>query len=155
MSFISFSIEVLALLASLLTASIATAAFIYTKKEYRLHMKKEQAQALSKFNERYSSDKNIEIVVKYLIGEREGAEVVIPTTYQLELFLRFFEELEYAISQKMLDEKHTFDMFSYYALTAFDSEELFLEDLDETCWNRFLAFIERMKRIELENQHLQ
>ena len=90
-------------------------------------MKKEQAQALSKFNERYSSDKNIEIVVKYLIGEREGAEVVIPTTYQLELFLRFFEELEYAISQKMLDEKHTFDMFSYYALTAFDSEELFLD----------------------------
>lgn len=150
MSFFSFSIEVLTLLASLLTASIATAAFIYTKKEYRLHIEREQSQTLSKFNERYCADKNIEAVVKYLIGKRDGATVAMPTTYQLELFLRFYEELEYALSKKMLDENLIFEMFSYYALAAYYSEEFMLKYLDENCWNRFLAFVGRMRRIELE-----
>ena len=150
MSLFSFSIEVLTLIASLLTASIATAAFIYTKKEYRLHIEREQSLTLSKFNERYCTDKNIEAVVEYLIGKREGATLAMPTTYQLELFLRFYEELEYALSKKMLDENLIFEMFAYYALIAYESQEFMLESLDENCWNRFLAFIDRMKRIELE-----
>lgn len=153
MSFCSFSIEVLTLLASLLTASIATLAFAYTKKEYKLHVEKEQAQTLSEFNKRYSSDKNIEAVVKYLIGKEEGVKVAMPTTYQLELFLRFFEELEYTISQKVLDEKLIFELFSYYALVAYDAQEFMLEELDEKCWNRFLAFIVRMRRIDLEDSN--
>jgi hypothetical protein len=148
MSLFSFSIEVLTLLASLLTASIATAAFIYTKKEYRLHIEREQSLTLSKFNERYCADKNIEAVVKYLIGESDGVQVTKPTTYQKELFLRFFEELEYAISHNSLGEKLVYDMFSYYALKAYDSQEKFIAENEEKYWICFVEFVERMKKIE-------
>lgn len=129
-----------------LTAFIAVKAFIYTKKEYSLHIEKERSQILSDFNKRYCTDKNIEAVVKYLIDDNPD-KIKAPTTYQKELFMRFFEELEYAVMQKALDEEVVFDMFAYYAIKAYDLRDKFIEKTEERYWLRFIEFIKRMKHI--------
>ena len=64
------------------------------------------------------------------------------------MFLRFFEELEYAIMAEALDAQLIYDMFAYYALKAAELGESFIDDYNKMDWNTFQVFIKRMKRIE-------
>ena len=63
------------------------------------------------------------------------------------MFLRFFEELEYAIESEALDAKLTYDMFAFYALEAAKLGETFVSDYNENSWGSFKAFINRMKKL--------
>ena len=164
----SFTIEVLTLLISIVMAVLAGWAFVYTKREYGLHLAKEQADTLSRYNERYSSDENIAEVVKYLLEKEDvkkkskdkcdsqkqddnpppKVEIKIPSTFQKEMFLRFFEELQYTIEQKTIDEQLAYDMFAHYAIKAFDESKNFVDDLNDDCWKRFRLFAKRMKKIK-------
>lgn len=137
-------------------------AFIYARKEYRLHRKREKAETIARFNERYSNDKNIEAVVKLLMNEKNGEEKAKDglrdksLNYQKEMFLRFFEELQIFMEAGSLDTKLVYDTFAHYALKAFEKgtgfyEELTSEKLSEVSkgdWYRFGKFINEMKKYE-------
>ena len=65
------------------------------------------------------------------------------------MFLRFFEELQYAIEQKSLSKEIVYDMFSYYAIEAYKEKENFYKNEEENNWLRFKTFAESM--LELQN----
>ena len=147
LDYCSFIVGLLTFLATLVTTCIAYAAFHYTKREYELFREKERAETLSAFNERYSADDNIAAVVTYLskIDEYPNPE---PSTFQKEMFLRFFEELQYAIEKRTISEELVYDMFAYYALKAYDMKYKFYNEEDEKYWLRFCAFVNRMKKFK-------
>ena len=124
-------------------------AIFYAVKEYRLHCKQNKADVLHKYNERYSSDENIKKVIEYLISQKDGKDIPdgkTPSLYEKEMFLRFFEELEYAIESGALDAELTYYMFAYYALEVAKLKGSFIEDYNNKEWNRFRAFIKRMNK---------
>lgn len=125
-------------------------AVIFTYVQYRQYKKKEKADILAHFNERYSNDENIKAVVEYLMGEKQND----PTNYQKEMFLRFFEELQIFIEVKSLDPQLVYDTFAYYALEAYKKGTDFYSELNPNelneelkgTWYRFGKFINEMKK---------
>lgn len=156
--------EIIQLTLDALLIIITGYAFLYAMKEYKLHQKREKAETLARFNERYSNDKNIEAVVLLLMRIEEGItpdkaeqnEDDMKLNYQKEMFLRFFEELQIAIEAGALDKKLVYDIFAFYALKAFEMGEEFYEELtpkqtEETNngnWYQFRKFITEMYKYE-------
>ena len=113
------------------TAFVALFALVVTYYEYLNHKDINQAQVLSEYNQRYSNDPNIVKVVKYLNYNDEGGYINNlhpdqPSNYEVEMFMRFFEELELQIEKGRLSEKDVCNLFTYYAhfLSLHDQEEL-------------------------------
>ena len=84
--------------AEILTAVIALLASIVTYNEYISVKDSKQAQVLSEYNKRYSEDPNIVAVVQYLNyidtdGMANNPVRRKPSNYEVEMFMRFFEEL--------------------------------------------------------------
>lgn len=68
------------------------------------------------------------------------------STYDKDMFMRFFEELEYAIQKKVMNEKEVYDIFSFYALKVYDLNVEFVDDFDKPYWSLFKSFCKRMKK---------
>ena len=64
------------------------------------------------------------------------------------MFLRFFEELQYAIEKRAISEELAYDMFAYYAIEAYEIKDEFFDEKDEKYWLRFCAFVNRMKKFK-------
>lgn len=141
---------------------MALGALIYAVIEYRLHKKERKAEILSNYNSRYSTEEYIKRVIKFLhknhgIGEKEVEEIKEIfnknkklSLNDLEMFMRFFEELQYSIEQKGLSKEITFDMFSFYALEAKPLLEACIEDYQNENWERFRNFVKNMECIKKE-----
>lgn len=83
--------------------------------QFSMYKKQEKTQLLLKYNERYSHDKNIEIVVRYMLNYNMNEEYN-PYPYPLEMFMRFFEELEVQITEDKLKTQEVENLFAYYAV---------------------------------------
>lgn len=111
--------------------------------EYKFHLDKEKSNTLLRLNEAYKADSNMTDVVKDLIENKNETD-----TYKREMFLRFFEELQYSIDKKLIDKKEAHDLFSWYAEEAYKKND-FLSDLkhvwdDRECkdpWKTFKRFV--------------
>ena len=128
-------------------------------KEYKSHKDEEKANTLASYNERYSSNEHLIVVVEYLYNEIEKSkrnkktekninadkESRQPTPNEKELFLRFFEEIQISIEQGALDKAHVKELFFYYAKVAYDMGESFICDFNHDCWRKFRTFVESMK----------
>ena len=152
LDYISCVMGILSVIITGITAYIALAAFQYTKKEFSLYQEKEKSEILSAFNERYSTDCNIKAVVTYL-NKIDEFPISEPSTFQKEMFLRFFEELQYAIEKKVISEELVYDMFAYYALKAYDIKFKFYNEEDEINWLRFNAFIRCMNKYKVKKSY--
>lgn len=137
-------IEVLQLVLAIM--GLAIAYFEYCK-----HTNQNKYAVMSEYNKRYNDDKNIEAVVKYLIwfleGNSSGKEQVpdIPTVYQKEMFMRFYEELQLQVENNRIGKGKIEDFFAYYAVAACMCPN-FVEGTellggDERVWARFKAFV--------------
>ena len=131
--------------AEVVTAIVALVAFIITIFEYNMSKDAKQAQVLSEYNKRYSEDPNIVKVAKYLNYIDEDGVInnpipEKPSNYEVEMFMRYFEELELQIRYHRIEEKAVYKLFVYYANKLNDSKELrdFLgvTDYDEN-WDGF------------------
>ena len=110
-------------------------------------MSKEKREAYYK---KYDDDikeynNNIEIYYCRIKRENKDKLIPIPSENDKELFLRFFEEIEYSIEQKALERKAVKDLFFYYAGIAYDMGSTFIEDFDKNHWNRFKKFVREMR----------
>ena len=150
--------------AEFLTALVALFAFIVTLLEYLSSKDAKQAQVLSEYNKRYTEDPNIIKVVKYLNyidkdGNINNPNRDIPSNYEVEMFMRFFEEIELQIRTGRLDDKDVNNLFVYYAykLGKTDNQALrnslgVTEDDYEKNWDGFKRIVEnydKFKMIEL------
>ena len=77
--------------------------------------------------------------------EKKSDEI---STNDKEMFMRFFEEIQYTIDQGGLTEKMVYEMFSYYAIKIYDLNTEFIDDFNEYYWCQFRRFGEKMKRID-------
>lgn len=150
--------------------------------EYDEHKKRERAATFSEYNKRYSEDESIKAVTKYLISFLEHHEkyegnattgntdsnkditqdankpvisknyAEMPSIYQKEMFLRFFEEIEFQMRQGRLTKNEVTDFFAYYAVAAAMDEE-FLKDTDlgkknYKVWQNYRNFVKRFEDME-------
>lgn len=171
----TFIIELLSFIATIATVGISYNAIVYARKEYLSHKKEEKANTLAKYNERYSTNEHLVVVVEYLWQIEEIKEYSeknslykksykeisdfldteskdnpkssfkIPTGHQKELFLRFFEEIQYSIEQGSLEKEQVKELFYHYARVANDMGEVFVNDFYHPCWRRFKTFIKTME----------
>ena len=91
---------------------VAVIAAIISNKEYHNHKTKEYNILLSQLNERYVGNVNVQTVVRYLRKNDPTNEE--PTAYQIDLFLRFFEELEVYLKSDSLKRDDVLNFFGYY-----------------------------------------
>lgn len=128
-----------------ITTIIAIFAFIITYYEYHMAKDAKQAQVFSEYNKRYSEDSNIVKVVKYLNyfdndGEVNNPVPEKPSNYEVEMFMRFFEELDLQIVKNRLNKKDVYDLFLYYANKLKEGNyysEFGVTDIEGINWTRF------------------
>lgn len=99
---------------------VAGTALWYARKEYLGQKIKENHKLFSQLNRRYEMNNNIQTVVKYLRDIEPSDEK--PTLYQVEMFLRFFEELGIYTKTNSLDKKELFDFFGFYLKQLYTTE---------------------------------
>ena len=108
-------------LIDLLILIVTGLAFILSIIELRSYKQKENNKLLSQLNQRYLANDNMQAVVKYLREIKPTIEK--PSPYQIELFLRFFEELGVYLrhnDQLLLD---FYIFFNYYFKQLYESEK--------------------------------
>ena len=136
-----------------ITAIVAVFAFIVAWGEYKSRIVSMKAKVFSEYNKRYSEDPNIVKVVKYLNyidvnGTTNNPHREKPSNYEVEMFMRFFEELELQISNNRLNEQDVLDLFVYYAKIIDENEELRrnlgITDYEEN-WKKYKSLIGRKK----------
>ena len=97
---------------NLLIFIVALSAFILSIIELKNYKQKENNKLLSQLNKRYIENFDVQLVVKYL-REIQPSNV-IPSAYQIELFLRFFEELGVYLRNDSLKKEDVENFFGYY-----------------------------------------
>ncbi len=148
--------------AEFVTAIVALLAFIITIYEYNMRKDAKQAQVLSEYNKRYTEDPNVVKVVKYLCytdkdGKINNPKPEKPSNYEVEMFMRFFEELELQIRCYRIEEKAVYDLFVYYANKLNDSKELRdslgVTDYNEN-WGGFKEITRKYNDYKIKTQRL-
>lgn len=116
-----------------------------------------RSKILADYNWHYMQNNSIRVVIRALIDKKFGEDKV--HIYDIEIFLRFFEELYLLIhSENRMKPEIARYMFSYYAILAWDSDELWgrLASANNTSieaerssedWTMFRSFVEEMKTI--------
>lgn len=167
LEYCKYIIELISCIFTILTVLISCYAVSYAIKEYTLHKKEERANSLARYNERYSTNEYLIKVVRYLwkideikdsceksyneivdeFKNNEESKLEIPEEYEKELFLRFFEEIQFSIDEGSLDKKQVKDLFFYYADVANRMGEAFVKDYNKDYWHQFKAFIKTMNTL--------
>lgn len=99
--------NVLELSLVLLTSLITVWQFISRKK----------METLQELNTRFIESHSYNDIINYLISQENGTSQSDPINENsIELFYRFFEELELAIRKGVVSSKNAFDLFAYYAM---------------------------------------
>lgn len=153
-----------------ITCYVAIVSAIYALYQYYNYTEREKYEKLSRLSERFASDKNIKRVVKSLIAcynEEYGKKFFNISTFEestpkknetdkipsekvifeRELFLRFFEEIQYALDTGSLDKEIVCYYFAYYAVVASLIGEKFVEDYNDITWKEFRIFADDMAKI--------
>ena len=122
---------IIKILIDLVTLVLAIIAVWQTWKEYRSHKQTEYHKLFSQLNRRYERNADIQDVVKYLRNKEPYGEK--PSMYQLEVFLRFFEELGLYMDTNSLETNDVDKFFGYYLRQLYTTSNgrLLLEELGE------------------------
>ena len=103
---------IVSIVSDYILAIMAIIAGIVSWFEYKSHKEKEDNKLFSQLNRRYEKNRSIQRVVRYLRDvEATNKE---PNLYELELFLRFFEELGLYMETNSIDIERVDSFFGYY-----------------------------------------
>lgn len=135
----------------LLLAFFASISLCYTYIQFKEYRKREQAEVLGQYNERYSRDEHINNVVDYIIRFMNNEYIIhTPTTHDAEMFMRFFEEMQIQIESNRLKREPVFELFAYYAMVFDSNERIRINlgikdyDTDDWLWSKFKVFVSDM-----------
>jgi hypothetical protein len=136
----------LSVLADVVTAIITLFAFVWATKEYDLHKETLKAKVLSEYNKRYTEDPNIVRVVRYLQNYRDSNsyQCYKLTKQEIQMFMRFFEELKVQINHGRIDEEDVFELFTYYASYLNEKREI-IDSLgikyNNVYWSNYISLV--------------
>ena len=99
----------------------AIIALVFSFFEMRSYKAKENSKLLSQLNKRYMDNTHIQKVVRYLRDFEASDEE--PDAYEVEVFLRYFEELGTYLKRKSLSPEYADKFFSYYLDKYYNSDK--------------------------------
>jgi len=150
----SNSIEALAVSLALI---ISGGALFYAKREYEHNKKSERTALLCQYLQRYANDQYIKKIEDYILetallnGEeriigfdKSKSPSYIPTIWEKEMFMHFFEEIQLLIDDNMIDKDVVIDLIGYY-IGIFHRIEDYHADItdynEEKYWKYYLKFV--------------
>ena len=148
-----------AMIAQIVSGFATFLALLFAAYEYYIHKKNNQYEAYSKMNERYCNNSSIQRVLEAMVDSYSGCTFRIDKFGQncenkhvsindKEMFLRFFEELNYAIKKRSIHKEEACYYFGYYAVIAYLMGKDFVSELEnEGIWGEFREFAENMNDI--------
>ena len=131
-------------------ASVTLYALIIELKRFK---DSRRTKVFSELNNHYINDyKNIQPVIEYIRNNSDDSINV--SGQQVELFLRFFEELDVYLKEGVLDDETTHDMFAYYCLALFENKPELLKDIEykKEEWPLLEDFKKRMLKVKRKSQ---
>ncbi len=131
------------------TAFIALCALGFSVFEYCKYKKRERANLLMQLSERYTTNPDIRNVIMYLEAIEDSNEhlLALPNIHQLEMFMRFSEELCCLIKSKALKTNIVYYMFGHYVLVFANAKEKWPTELgyEKGYWRIFRDFVNMMQ----------
>ena len=126
-----FHMEMIKIFIEVITLILAIIAVYQTWKEFKSHKHTEYHKLFSQLNRRYERNTDMQDVVKYLRNKEPFGEK--PSMYQLEVFLRFFEELGLYMKTNSLETNDVDKFFGYYLRQLYTTPNgrLLVEELGE------------------------
>lgn len=131
-------------------ASVAMTGVLLTAFSYYKYKEEQRVKMTASYNKEYRTDSRIQEVLRFLIEHSEQEHeprIDAETINQREMFLRFFEEIQYLIDQNLIEEKQAYDLFGYYANEAWKMKDAFIpnfgDELDN--WEKLNSFIKGYK----------
>lgn len=141
-------------ISDLLLVIIGIVTISLTFKEYFEYRQRTKAEVLGEYNKRYSENKHINKVVNYLVCHLAKLKAPAPSVHNVEMFLRFFEEIDLQIDKNRLDADNVEELFSYYALYLDSNTELIhalgIDDYNSNNWKRYHCFVKKMVKTKLK-----
>ena len=124
-------------------------------RQQRNTVKQLKTEVFIRYSSKYSMSPEVSAVIKYLEhldGLKHKNTIVPPDNHDVEIFMHYFEEIEYLIDGGIMDEQMVYEMFSYY-LFVFEKnrEEFNITDYDSDSWRRFRHLLIRIKNIQARN----
>ena len=116
--------------AEIFTCFLAFLAFILSCIEYRNYKKRERINILTQLNMRYTTNEDIRSVVKYLEALEDKKDESLPEIHEIEMFMRFFEEIDCLIQAKSIKENIVYYMFGHYVLLFEKEKDNFPKELE-------------------------
>ncbi|MDE6553476.1 MAG: hypothetical protein K2K98_11075 [Muribaculaceae bacterium] len=113
---------------------------------------------LAAYNERFCNDVNIKAITTKIdeilsTGEsvrRNPFDYSVEFNQQVEMFYRFFEELELNIQKGILKRRDVYNLFAFYALKGVKDYVLPPQDYNDH-WHLLKRFVERMEPLYLQD----
>lgn len=135
----------------LISSSLALFTILISFLEYQNHKKKRGLELLSEYNKKYCENETFKSIIIDLIKFDEKIKTKesfklgtsdddLTILYERELFMRFFEELQFQIENGNLDKKQTKELFSWYAKTVSEIGDNFVSDYNQKENNPWLTF---------------
>lgn len=143
--------EAITAVAQVIIALAAVIGIYSNVRQLRIMQKQLKTEAFIRYCSHYSMSPEVLTVVKYLeklVGLSHKDDISTPDGHDIEIFMRYFEEIEHLIEVKILDEQVVFDLFSYY-LFVFENniKEFNITDYDSESWSKFRLLLQRLERI--------
>lgn len=111
--------DIIKLLIELVTVIVAILTVWQAWKAYSAHNITEYHKLFSQLNKRYENNEDMQDVVRYL-RDKEPSDKQ-PSLYQLEVFLRFFEELGLYMKTDSIKSEDVNRFFGYYLRQVYTS----------------------------------
>ena len=105
------------------------------------HQKRQRIQYLIDFGKKYTENEDIVEVVEFLEKLEENNTENVPAIHKVEMYMRFFEELQLLIEKKAIDKKEAHYLFGHYTTILKEKWELYWPTLgyNERYWKAFRA----------------
>lgn len=146
---------------SLIGAFTALITVLVTLCKYEEHIERDRIRYLLDFGNKYTSDPKIVEVINFLEGleddEMYKKECMVNNTYNetalpihnIEMFMRFIEELELLIRSGAISGSAALNLFGYYT-TILDKYHKRWPNLkyEEKYWNIYRAFVDKAKKFD-------
>lgn len=136
-------------IADCITALFALCAFGLSLYEFHKYKKRERVNNLTQMNNRYITDTEICLVLNYLEALEDNREntLALPTIHQLEMYMRFSEELYCLVKSKALKVNIVYYMFGHYVLVFAKYKDKWPIELgyEKGYWQLFRDFVDMMQ----------
>lgn len=141
------------------------APIIWGAYEFREHVEQQRIQYFIDFGRKYTEDKDIAIVIEYLeyldhlkrFPKANIKPVDKPSSHQVEMYMRFFEELELMIRSEAVSESGAIYLFGYYTPLIKQDWKSKWPTLkyDQPCWSVYRDFAKRAEKFNYNCKNIE